>query len=201
MTNATGSSHRIPVSRLARRGGHRFDIEPTSAARAVLATQLDLLHLRKLRLAGEITPDTALDNASGWRLDATLGATVVQPCGVTLAPVTARIDEAVTRRYSPDTPPPEALPEGEIEMPEDDSIEPLGAVIDLDLLLSEALALALPPWPRSDNAPLNASCTAPEDAGHDAHDSPLRPFAGLGGLRDRLAREDDEPGRDDSPGG
>ena len=62
---------------------------PDAAARGALAEELGLLDLRKLRLSGRITPD----GDSGWRLDATLGATVVQPCVVTLQPVTTRIDE------------------------------------------------------------------------------------------------------------
>ena len=197
MTGEIGSPHRIPVSRLARRGGHRFEIVPDAEARAALAVRLDLIHLRKLRLEGKIAPD----ERDGWRLDATLGATVVQPCGVTLAPVTTRIDEGVTRRYAPDATPPEARPEGEIEMPEDDTIEPLGAVIDLDTVLAEALALALPPWPRSDDAALGTVSAAPDGARADEGTAPRRPFAGLEGLRDRLADDDDGAGNDDAPPG
>ncbi|MDZ7710467.1 MAG: DUF177 domain-containing protein [Roseovarius sp.] len=197
MTGETGSTHRIPVSRLARRGGHRFEIVPDTPARAALAARLDLRDLRKLRLAGEITADD--DATNGWRLDATLGATVVQPCGVTLAPVTTRIDETVTRRYSPDATPPEALPGDEMEMPEDVTIEPLGAVIDLDAVIAEALALALPPWPRSEGATLDAMAAAPADARPD--DAAPRPFAGLKGLRDRLAGDDQGEGNDGGSSG
>lgn len=184
------SSNRIPVPRLARRGGHRFEILPGASTRAALAARLDLLDLRKLGLRGEITPDGPRD----WRLDATLGATVVQPCGVTLEPVTTRIDEPVTRRFSPDATPPEALPADEIEMPEDDTLEPLGEVIDLDAVLAEALALALPPWPRVEGAALDTVAAAPDGAEPDEDVARRRPFAGLGGLRDRLAREDEDEG-------
>ncbi|WP_104020455.1 YceD family protein [Roseovarius nitratireducens] len=197
MSADTGSTHRIPVPRLARHGGHRFEIVPDAAARATLAARLDLLDLRKLSLRGEITPDGPRD----WLLSATLGATVVQPCGVTLAPVTTRIDETVTRRYTPDATPPEAAPVDEIEMPEDDTIEPLGAVIDLDAVLAEALALALPPWPRSDAAELGTLSAAPDGAENDDDDAPRRPFAGLAGLRDRLAGNDDDEGNDSGPSG
>lgn len=205
MTGDGQAPHRIPVAQIARRGGHRFEIVPDAGARAALAARLDLIDLRKLRLEGAITPD----DARGWRLDAMLGATVVQPCGVTLAPVTTRIDETVTRRYVPGATPPEALPGDELEMPEDDSTEPLGAVIDLDAVLAEALALALPPWPRSEGATLGAVAagpdgTLPED-GAEANTgeaaAPSRPFGGLAGLRDRLAETgdgtDSEKGTDD----
>jgi len=187
MSAETGSPHRIPVPRLARRGGHSFEIVPDEAVRAHLAAEFDLLDLRKLSLRGEIAPD----EPRGWRLDATLGATVVQRCGVTLAPVTTRIDEAVTRRYSPDASAPGDLPGEDIEMPEDDTIEPLGEIIDLDAVLSEALALALPPWPRAEGAALDVTAATPDGAGAGDGDTPRRPFAGLAALRDRLAEEDD----------
>ncbi|MFB9150448.1 YceD family protein [Roseovarius ramblicola] len=192
----TGTTHRIPVPHLARHGGHGFDIVPDAAARKALAAHLDLLDLRKLSLRGEIAPD----GPRGWRLDATLGATVVQPCGVTLAPVTTRIDEAVTRRYAPDVPAPGDLPGDEMEMPGDDTLEPLGAVIDLDAVLAEALALALPPWPRAEGAALDTDTATPDGAAPSG-DAPRRPFAGLGALRDRLAGEDDDGGSDGGPSG
>jgi len=195
MSAETGTTHRIPVPSLARHGGHRFEIVPDAATRAALAARLDLLDLRKLSLRGEIAPEGAHD----WRLSATLGATVVQACGVTLVPVTTRIDEAVMRRYSPDIPTPEALPGDEMEMPGDDSIEPLAEVIDLDAVLSEALALALPPWPRAEGATLDAASAAPDETGADA--APRRPFAGLAALRDRLAAEQDDEGNDGGASG
>jgi len=195
MSAETGSPRRIPVPSLARRGGHRFEIAPDAKARAALAARLDLLDLRKLSLRGEIAPEGSQD----WLLSATLGATVVQPCGVTLAPVTTRIDEAVIRRYSPDIPAPEVLPGDEMEMPEDDSVEPLTEVIDLDAVLSEALALALPLWPRAEGATLDEASAAPDGAGPD--DAPRRPFAGLAALRDRLAAGDDDEGNDGGPSG
>jgi hypothetical protein len=44
--------------------------------------------VRKLRFIGTLEPEGAQD----WRLTADLGATVVQPCVVTLAPVTTRLE-------------------------------------------------------------------------------------------------------------
>ncbi len=76
-----------------------------------------------------------------WRLEAKLGATVVQPCVVTAEPVTTRIDDPVTRRYLAQMPEPQG---DEVEMPEDDSAEPLPDVLDLSAVMAEALALALP---------------------------------------------------------
>jgi uncharacterized metal-binding protein YceD (DUF177 family) len=175
----------LRLSRLPREGTE-FEIVPDAGARAALAETLGLRDLRKLRLAGHIRAEGARD----WLLSATLGATVVQPCVVTLEPVTTRIDEAVTRRYSPRAEPPEPTPGEEVEMPEDDTLEPLPEVLDLNALLAEALALALPDWPRSAGAELGSLRAAPEGVAPLA-DEDLRPFAGLAGLRDKLAGRDE----------
>jgi uncharacterized metal-binding protein YceD (DUF177 family) len=71
--------------------------------------------------------------------------------------VPARIDETVRRRYLADY----AEPEGEeVEVPEDDSAEPMPEAIDLAEVLREALALALPPWPRAPGAELGEAVFA-----------------------------------------
>ena len=80
---------RLRVSDLPERAETRFEIIPDTAEMKVIATELGLDGLRKLRFAGQV----AADGAHDWRLDADLGATVIQPCVVTLAPVTTRIDE------------------------------------------------------------------------------------------------------------
>lgn len=158
---------------------------PDAAARAEIAAALDLLGLRKLRLAGALHPEGARD----WRLEATLGATVVQPCVVTLAPVTTRIDAPVLRRYlaAPPGPGP-ADPEagGEVEMPEDDSIEALPDRLDLGAVLVEALALALPDYPRAEGAGIGAVQVA-EPGVTPMTDEAAKPLAGLAALRDRIA--------------
>jgi uncharacterized metal-binding protein YceD (DUF177 family) len=166
--------------------GHRgieFEIVPGQDALDDLARRLDLLGLRKLRFAGHLRPDGPRD----WRLDAQLGATVVQPCRVTLEPVTTRIDEPVVRRYLARW---EAPSEAEAEMPGDDTAEPLPETVDLAGVAAEALALALPPFPRAEGAGLDVQAfTEPGKA--PLTDDDIKPFAGLAGLRDRLARDDD----------
>jgi uncharacterized metal-binding protein YceD (DUF177 family) len=158
-----------------------FDIAPDEAEAARLARLLDARSVRRMRLAGELRPE-----GDGWRLDARLGATVVQTCVVTLEPVTARLDLPLRRLFVP-------LGTGgrEIEVgPEDDDeIEPLGETLDLGLVAIEALALALPAYPRHPDADLRPAAAAPPgadpDAGSDA-DGTTQPFAGLAALRDRL---------------
>jgi uncharacterized metal-binding protein YceD (DUF177 family) len=152
-----------------------FLLTPDAAARAALAGELGVSDIRKLRFEGRIVPDGRRD----WRLEGRLGATVVQPCVITLEPVVTRIDEAVARRYLADWKEPEAG--SEIEMPEDDTVEPLGPVIEPERVMAEALALAIPDYPRAEGAELGA-VTAAGDGAEPIGDQKIRPFAGLGKL-------------------
>ena len=162
-----------------------FDITLDDAHRAGIATELDLLALRKLRFRGALTPLGKRD----WQLQATLGATAIQPCIVTLQPVTTRIDRTVLRRFLADMPETPNVEEGsETEMPEDDLSEPLRDSIDLGAIIVESLALALPDYPRSDDAEFdNAQFAAPGET--PLQDADLKPFAGLAALRDKLDKD------------
>ncbi|MGM0661221.1 MAG: YceD family protein [Pseudomonadota bacterium] len=180
MTDATRKADVLRLAHLRARGEQTFDLAPDAAARKMIAGELALSDLRKLRLQGRIFED-----GTDWRLEAHLGATVVQPCGVTLDPVTTRIDETVTRRFSPEADRPEDLPGDEREMPEDDTLEPLDHEIDLGRVLIEALSLALPLWPRVEGAE-PARTTAAAAGAEPLTDEDTKPFAGLAGLRDKL---------------
>jgi uncharacterized metal-binding protein YceD (DUF177 family) len=158
-------------------------IEPDAGDLAALAEALGLSALRKVRLEGELIPRGKRD----WDLSAHLGATVVQPCVVTLAPVTTRIEEPVERRFRADLP--EPAPGTEVEMPEDDALEPLPETLDLARVLSEALALAIPEYPRANGASLGEAVFT-EPGQRPMTDTEARPFAGLAQLRDRLKPED-----------
>ena len=161
----------------------RFDLRPDAATMTALAQELDLSGLRKLRFEGEITAQGKRD----WRLRAHLGATVTQPCVVTLEPVTTRIETDIARLYLARYEDPDGE---EAEMPEDDTVEPVPDTLDLEALMAESLALALPDYPRKDGAHLGeAIYSAP---GIDPmRDEDARPFAGLAGLRDALKNDDD----------
>lgn len=170
---------RLSLARLPRGSARSFEIVPDAATRAALAEDLGLLALRKLRFTGQVLPEGARD----WRLEAMLGATVVQPCVVTAEPVTTRIDDPVTRRYLAEMPEPEG---DDVEMPEDDSAEPLPDVLDLSAVLAEALALALPLYPRAQGAALEQTVFAAPGVA-PLTDEDARPLAGLAALRDRLS--------------
>lgn len=164
---------RVPVASLSRRAPQAFRLDPDPTRRAALAADLNLSALRKLALAGTLSPEGKHD----WRLEGVLGATVVQPCVVSAAPVTTRIDTPVLRRFLADPPLPEA---GETESPEDDTEEPLGAVIDLDAVMVEALSLALPDYPRAADLPPDEPARAASVP--QAEDRP-NPFAALAALK------------------
>lgn len=170
MTRPDMSDTRLAVARLNPRQPTRFDLRPDEQRRAELAAALGLVALPRLRMLGELRP------ASGdaWELSARLTARVVQPCVVTLAPVSTPIAEDVHRLYSPHTAPPD---ETETEMGDAD-LEPLGRFIDLAEVMAEALSLALPLYPRA--------AAAPESAGPIAGTAPAegqrRPFADLARL-------------------
>lgn len=181
---ATGlPSHRIDLRARGLRKPVRFDLAPDGGARAAVAADLDLSELPAFRFSGTVRPagrDVVLEGV--------LTATVVQPCSVTLAPVTTRIDEPVTRRYVADW----VEPEGdEVEVPEDVTVEPLPQAIDVAEVAIEALALALPLYPRAPGADLGEAVFAPPGvAPLRAED--VRPFAGLAALKDRLAPPGDD---------
>ncbi len=163
------------------RTARRFEIVPDPATRAALAEELGLSALRKLRLAGELRPAGSRD----WELEATLGATVVQPCGITLEPVTTRIDEPVRRRYRADLG--SDAPPAEQEMPEETEEEPLPTVLDLDAVMAEVLSLAVPAFPRAPGVEAGAV----HEAGPGIETVSPDDRAALGALKARLGGGDD----------
>jgi uncharacterized metal-binding protein YceD (DUF177 family) len=167
------------VAALPTRKPTHFSLTPDPSRRAAIAEALDLLELPKFTFKGELRPLGRHD----FVLEATLIASVVQPCSVTLAPVPARIEEKVVRRYLADF----VFPEGdEVEMPEDDTTEPLPDVIDVGQVALEALALALPLYPRAEGVELGTAVfTAP--GAEPIKDEDVKPFAGLAALKDKLA--------------
>lgn len=172
-----GLSLPFRVRELSPKAVTRFQITPSPEARADLARELDIRKIRKLDFRGTVVAQGRHD----WRLEGQLGATVIQDCVITAEPVTTRIDQPVVRTFLRDMP--EAT-ETETEMPEDDTIEPLGPVIDPGVVMAEALALALPDYPRVEGAEL------PDSATDDMVDERPNPFAALAALKQPKAEED-----------
>lgn len=182
MSKTPPSSHAFRVSDLKSNKTHRFDIRPDDTLAKMIAEELDLLGLRKMRFKGELRPE----GKSNWLLLADLGATVVQPCTVSLAPVTTRIDCKVRRHFLSDMTVDDV---DELEMPEDDTSEPLQQWIDPESVMTEALSLEVPDYPRADSAEFQTVLHA-EKGVVPMTDEAAKPFAGLASLRDKLNKDD-----------
>ena len=178
-------SHPLRIADLVSKRAYSFDLSPDDKTREAIAAELGLISLRKLRVVGKLSPLGRKD----WQLEAEMGATVVQECVTTLDPVTTRIDEPIKRTYLQQIEYP--TDEEEVEIPEDDSIDPLPDVLDLGEVILEALALALPAYPQVPGAkPLVQIYTAP---GVDPlTEEATKPFAGLAALRDKLGGDTDD---------
>lgn len=185
MTNALPLSLPFRSDRLPARKPQRFALAPDAGQRAAIAAHLGLVALPVLRFEGAIHPE----GRSDARLAARLVARVVQPCAVTLDPVETAIDDAVIRRYVAGMTDPTAE---EVEIPEDTDTEPMPEVIDAGHVALEALALALPLYPRAPGAGLGEASFAPPGAAPIATEK-VNPFAALAALKPR-ADGDEETG-------
>lgn len=177
-------THILRLADLPNRKATRITLTPDAPAAAALAEVLGIEALRKARFDAVLAPS----GRSDWHLTGTLGATVEQVCVVTLDPVVTRIEEQIERRYLADMETPEG---SEVEMPEDDSAEALPATLDLYSVMIEALALALPAYPRSDAAPLDEMVVTEPGAQPLTRDQ-MKPFAGLAGLKAALEQKSDD---------
>lgn len=167
ITDPEAHPQRLRVAHLNPNQPTPFHLRPTTEVRAALAQELGIETLPRLDFRGEVRAEAG----DGWRLEGKLTARVVQACVVTLKPVRSDLSEDVLLRYSPHA----KAPDGdEVEMG-DETLEPLGSFIDLTAAMVEALALALPPYPRAEGAELEAAPANEPAADADRK----RPFADL----------------------
>ncbi len=159
-----------------------FEVVFDAQQRAEAVEVLELLELQKLRFVGKLTPR----GRSDWNLSGTLGATATQACVVTLEPVKTRVDEAVTRVFLSRFEVPE--PDSVSEMDDDVESEPLPDQIDLAAIAREALALALPDYPRKEDVALDQAVFT-EPGVKPMTDDDAKPFAGLAALKEKLEKD------------
>ena len=174
----------VKVSQLANTSDYAFDEIPSETETTDLARLYDVISVRKMRFQGHISP---FDD-EGWLLEGKLGATVTQNCVITLERMRTRIDLDVRRLF---VPMPE-LGENEVLLDalHDDTLEPLGREIDLGLVATEALALAIPEYPRVEGAELPESRFAAPKATDIDEEAP-KAFAGLAALKEKLSNPDE----------
>jgi uncharacterized metal-binding protein YceD (DUF177 family) len=176
-------SHPLRSATLSARKPTRFHLRPDPDQRRGIAEALGLLDLPVFTFKGELRPVGQRD----FLLEAELVARAVQPCSVTLAPVPIDLAETVRRTYVADWQEPEG---DEVEMPSDETMEPLPDVIDLAAVAVEALELALPLYPRAPGVSLGEAVFAGPGT-EPLRDADLKPFAGLAALKDRLPGKGD----------
>lgn len=171
-------SRPVRLDRLRTEPEFAFDVTPDPAETEALVRLYGIRGLRKVRFTGMLR---AVDG--GVMLEGHVGATAIQSCVVTLEPVTTRIEQDVRRRYLRNGSGAARQIVIDAEAAEEDEIEPLGDEIDLGLVATEAIALALPAYPRRPGAvlPEIASGDMPNGEGR-TH----RPFVGLAALRGKL---------------
>ncbi len=172
----------LRVAELDKSRPREIEVTPDQATADQIAADLGISGARKIRLTGTLAPLGKRD----WRFTGHLGATVVQPCVVTLDPVTTRLEEDIERSFIKGL---ESSEADESETPDDVFQDDLGNEIDFGAVLLEALSLALPDFPRADGA--EVAETQFTEPGKDAMtDDDAKPFASLAALRDKLAGDD-----------
>ncbi len=186
MSTSENPSNVVRFAELNERKPFRFALNLDNDALAILANDLDILAVKKCRFEGELKATRRFE----WTLTASLGATVVQPCVLTLDPVTTRIDVDVQRRFIPA----ERLvtdqvdEDGAYEMISDETLEELPESLDLNIVLQEALALELPAYPKSEGAILQETQFS-EPGVAAMTDDDAKPFAALAALKDQLKKD------------
>ncbi len=164
----------LPANRLI-----KFDLVPDAAQQSALAAALGLTGLKKMRLKGEIAPL----GARSWLLDGELGATVSQLCVICAEPVRTRIDVQLHIKFLPEDKMPDENDESEL----DDELEPLGKIIDIGIIATEALSLEIPLYPRKEGAEMQNAIATP-DGQAIITDAEIKPFAGLAALKEKLGK-------------
>lgn len=167
--------HRFQLDQI--RDGDRVDIVADETECRAIADRLGLLDLDRLEAHAVLSREGQKIRASG-RLKASLD----QPCVATGEPVPAHVDEAFDLMFVPEPTGSDADEELELGEGDLDTIFHDGSAIDLGGAVTDTLALALDPYPRSagaDAALKEAGVLTEEEAS---------PFAALAALKEKLGK-------------
>ncbi len=173
MTGMAAPEFSRPIA-LARLGPERFrrEIAATEAERAALARRFGLVAVDRLSAVVELVRQ----GQDSFLLRAAFAAEFVQSCVVTLDPIDGAVSEQFALLYGP----PGAEEEAGTFAEDEVGFEPMvGDTIDIGEAVAQEFALALPLFPRSSGADVEAEPSLPDDPG---------PFAALSRLVDRRGR-------------
>lgn len=173
-SNAPEFSRPLKIDRLGAEPEHHA-IEASAAERAALARRFDLVAIKALSASLALE---RVDHGQAIKLDGRVRAEIVQSCVVSLAEVTAQIDETFMAVYAPG-PHGDEMAAGEtIDESTLDDPEPLiGDTIDLGEAVVQQLATLIDPYPRAPGIEL-ADVWQEKPAEH-------HPFAALAQLKTR----------------
>ena len=165
----------IAVAQIPEVGLHR-DLEADKATRAAIA---EVGGLREI-LAASASLDVTPRSGGRFQVEGRVRARVGQTCVVTLDPIESEIDEAIDLIFAPPEQIPEmadlveAAAESDVEIP--DPPEPIeNGIIDLGRIATDALFLAVDPYPRKPDAVFDRPVVAEDPEDH--------PFAALKALQ------------------
>ncbi|QMW21986.1 YceD family protein [Sandaracinobacteroides saxicola] len=135
---------RVPLERLGATA-QPYRMAADDRQRAALAARYDLIALERLEAVLEVAR-----TADGAVATGRVTGRAVQACVVSGEPVVAEVDEAVSLRFAV------LAPGEEVELADDElDVVPIeGGAIDLGAAVAETLLLALPAFPRADEAVL-----------------------------------------------
>jgi len=159
------------------RDGDRIDIVADDAERGVLAERLGLQSLDRLEAHAVLSRDGQKIRATGR-----LKAALEQSCVATGEPVPAHLDEPFDLVFLPEPKGTGGDEEVELGAADLDTVFHDGSAIDLGGAITDTLALALDPYPRSADAD-----TALKEAGVLTEEE-ASPFAALAALKEKLGK-------------
>ena len=167
--------------------GVEISIEATAEEGAALAGRFRIIAIDVLKGSATLRPAEQGDVVMHGHVQ----AVVKQTCVISQEPVREEIDEAFEIRFSPhahEMDLPDLGDTREIDPALLDLPEPLvDGQIDVGEVMAQEVALSLTPYPRKQGAELTHPAVITQE---EAQRSP-NPFAGLAGLKDKLARKNE----------
>jgi hypothetical protein len=162
--------------------GRHFDLVAGENVRVALAKAIGLRALPRLQARFEVTRH----GRDGLRAVGQVSATVGQICVVTLEPIDNEVEESLDLTFTPQAavlaPEEQGTRARGSKVAPEDAPEPLiGGMIDLGVIATEFLTLAIDPYPRKPDAVFSAPAVPDDESTH--------PFAALAALKKERSGE------------